>query len=416
MEPMSGDPITILLVEDSPADVRLILEILQETGVIRTDVKHVTRLADGLERLDRESYDVLLLDLGLPDSVGLDTFRKAHDHAPDVPIVVLTGFDDQDVALEAVREGAQDYLAKGLVGSLLVRSLRYAIERKRTETALKMYSERLEEMVQERADELRKAQQDLVRKEKLATLGQLAGGVAHELRNPLGVIANAVYFLQETLSDEAEKVREYLALIASEVKASEKIIDDLLGFSLKKSPARQKVSVPELIAGVLKKQALPEHVAVEVDIHDDMPALFVDGRQIEQVLCNLVANACQAMPEGGELTIQSRTHEKKVLLIIRDSGLGISQEHMQRLFEPLFTTKARGMGLGLTVSKTLVEANGGSIAVESEEGKGSTFTLTLPTGIRQPPHPLLSSSAEASGFAGSQAEGSTLKHVEKGAA
>jgi signal transduction histidine kinase len=246
------------------------------------------------------------------------------------------------------------------------------------EERLQEYSERLEEMVEERTQELRDAQEQLVRREKLAILGQLAGGVGHELRNPLGVISNAVYFLQMVLFDADESVKESLEMISEEVCNSAKIISDLLDFSRTRMPDREEVVVSELVAQVLEKRPPPGNVEVITEIAPDLPPVFVDPRQMGQVLGNLVTNVYQAMKEGGNLTFRARAERGQVSLSVADTGCGIPPENMTRLFEPLFTTKTRGIGLGLAVSKSLVEANEGSIEVESEEGRGSTFTVKLP--------------------------------------
>jgi PAS domain S-box-containing protein len=252
-------------------------------------------------------------------------------------------------------------------------------ERKRAEEKLKEYSERLEEMVKERTRELHEAQEQLVRREKLAVLGQLAGGVGHELRNPLGVISNAVYYLKMVLSDADETTREYLEMISTEVGNSTKIVSGLLDFARTRPAEREEIGVSDLVAQVLEKHSPPEGVHVTTEVASDLPTVYVDPRQIEQVLTNLVTNAYQAMPEGGSLTISAKAEQNKVAVSVTDTGCGISPENLEKLFEPLFTTKARGIGLGLAVSKNLVETNGGSIEVVSEEGKGSTFTIILPT-------------------------------------
>jgi len=260
-------------------------------------------------------------------------------------------------------------------------------KRQRAEEALGEYSERLEDMVEKRTKELRDAQEELVRKERLGILGQLGGGVAHELRNPLGVISNAIYYLKTILPDADQTTKEYLEMISSEVRNSEKMVSDLLDLSRTRPAKREEVAVSDLVAEVLEKQPAPEDVKVTTRIASDLPLVFVDPGQIGQVLANLVINAYQAMPEGGKLTMSAQGEKERVYLSITDTGCGIPQENMGRLFEPLFTTKARGIGLGLAVSKNLVEVNGGSIEVESpstslrtgEEGKGSTFTVILPT-------------------------------------
>ena len=264
-------------------------------------------------------------------------------------------------------------------------------QRKRAESqrdaaleALKEHSERLEEMVDERTQELRDAQEQLIRQEKLAFLGQLAGSVAHEMRNPLGVISNAVFYLKMILPDADETTSEYLDLISSEVRNSDGIVADLLDFGRTRMADREKTAVSVLVAGVLEKRPPPQDVEVTTQLPPDLPPVFTDPRQMGQVLGNLVTNAYQAMPEGGSLTISAAGRgdprgRPQVSISIADTGCGISQENLKKLFEPLFTTKMRGIGLGLAVSRSLAESNGGSIEVESQEGKGSTFTVILPT-------------------------------------
>ena len=233
--------------------------------------------------------------------------------------------------------------------------------------------------MKERTQELRDAQEQLIRQEKLAFLGQLAGSVAHEMRNPLGVISNAVFYLKMILPDADETTSEYLDLISSEVRNSDGIVADLLDFGRTRMPDREKTAVSVLVAGVLEKRPPPQDAEVTTQLPPDLPPVFTDPRQMGQVLGNLVTNGYQAMPEGGSLTISAQAEGKRVSISITDTGCGISQENMEKVFEPLFTTKMRGIGLGLAVSRSLAEANGGSIEVESQEGKGSTFTVTLLT-------------------------------------
>jgi signal transduction histidine kinase len=236
------------------------------------------------------------------------------------------------------------------------------------------------ENLHESAKQLLAAQEDLVRKEKLATLGQIAGSVGHELRNPLGVMNNAVYFLQTVLSDADETTKEYLDIIREEIAASERIVSDLLDSVRTKPPRPEAVGVAELIGQTLNKLTLPATVTVKLDIPQTLSPLQVDAQQIQQVFRNLISNGVEAMPEGGELEIRAVENkpEGQVVISVRDTGTGIAPQDMARLFQPLFTTKARGIGLGLVVVKNLTEANGGTLAVQSEIGQGTTFTVALP--------------------------------------
>ena len=226
---------------------------------------------------------------------------------------------------------------------------------------------------------LRQAQKQLVRKEKLAVLGKLAGGVGHELRNPLGVIANAIYYLQIILTDIDETGKEYLQIIADEVKKANKIISDLLDFGRIRASDRHPTQVADIVASVLGQTLPSNEISVDIQLPESLPKVYVDGRQMEQVLTNLVTNACDAMPDGGVLTINAASTDQNIVLTITDTGRGIADEDMERVFEPLFTTKPRGIGLGLAITKMLVEANRGTIDVASEKNAGTTFTLTLPT-------------------------------------
>jgi two-component system NtrC family sensor kinase len=229
----------------------------------------------------------------------------------------------------------------------------------------------------------------LVRSEKLAILGQLAGGVSHELRNPLGVIKNAVYFLNMVLDASDPKIKEMLEILTQEVAKSERIISDLLDFARTKPPIRRKVAINEVIQETLSLIEVPGNIQVISRLEQKLPLILADPGQLDQIFSNIIHNGIQAMtssssvetPEGGQLTIETRLESQEWLAVtIADTGVGISPENMEKIFEPLFTTKAKGIGLGLAIVKTLVEGHGGTIEAESEgvPGKGSRFTVKLP--------------------------------------
>jgi len=305
-----------------------------------------------------------LLEEILPANTAFDNFEIEHDF-PDIGrrIMLLN-------ARRIYRETNKT--------QMILLAIEDITERKQAEEKLKEYSEHLEELVEGRTRELKEAQNQLLRKERLAVLGSLAGGVGHELRNPLGVISNAVYYLKTVLSDADKTTREYLGIISSEVHNAEKIISDLLNFSRIKPGEREEVEVSALVKQVLDRKPAPKKIKVSVEIAPSLPYLHVDRQQIVHVLDNIVLNAYQAMPEGGKLIVRAKAVKDKMHLTLTDTGCGIPRKNRGKIFDPLFTTKARGIGLGLSVSRRLVEANGGKIRVKSEEGKGTAFTLILP--------------------------------------
>ncbi len=267
---------------------------------------------------------------------------------------------------------------RGNVTSAIVVS-RDITDRKRAEEALKEYSDRLEEMVEERTKELREAQEQLIRKEKLATLGQLAGGVAHELRNPLGAIKNAAYYLNMVLKKPEPDVRESLEIMNQEIAASEKIISSLIDVGSPKERIRQSADLNDVVRKALSRASVPSSVEVISQLDETLPAIPADPDQLGQVFGNIILNAAQALPNGGHLTIKSEILATgQVIVSVADTGVGMAADTMANIFEPLFTTKAKGMGLGLALAKSLVEAHGGTIRVKSRLGEGTTFAVELP--------------------------------------
>jgi signal transduction histidine kinase len=205
--------------------------------------------------------------------------------------------------------------------------------------------------------------------------------VGHELRNPLGNISNSVYYLNMKLRDADEKLKKHLGIMEQEIARSAKIINDLLGFAPVKAPDLKEVQINVLVKEVLSRTSVPRNVAVITELREDLPPLMADPDQIHQVFINLILNAAQAMANGGKLEIATRAEDGFIVTQFKDNGCGIPEESLGRLFEPLFTTKAKGIGLGLAVSKQLVEAHKGTIEVESQVGKGTTFEVRLPISV-----------------------------------
>ena len=251
-------------------------------------------------------------------------------------------------------------------------------ERVQAENELRVYRDQLENLVAERTRALEEAQEQIIRQERLSVLGQLSGSIAHELRTPLGAIKNAVYLLNIILETTDAQTQETLDILANQIKSSEQIIDNLLDFARTRQPQTQPVNLNQAMTEALSRLNVPEGVRVRQDLAD-LPTVSADPGQLGQILGNLMLNAIQAMPKGGRLTLRTYLAQpERVTIAITDTGVGIPPENRQRLFEPLFTTKSKGIGLGLALVKMLVDGHGGSIDVQSEVGKGTTFTVSLP--------------------------------------
>jgi signal transduction histidine kinase len=257
-------------------------------------------------------------------------------------------------------------------------------ELEKNTVALEAARNNLESKVEERTMELKNAHQALVKKEKLAVVGEMASSVSHELRNPLGVIKNAIYFLsmhEDTFKNE--ELKDNLHIIMREINTANKIISDLLDFTRDKKPIRLDINLNQLVKEMLSKASIPNNIKVTTELTEDMATVSIDPTQVAQIILNLVDNAVQSMEEGGTLTIATTVTNGTTDIIFTDEGCGISKENLERIFDPLFTTKTKGIGLGLAISKSMAETNGGSIVVESDGKKGSTFIVRFTQRSRQ---------------------------------
>jgi PAS domain S-box-containing protein len=251
---------------------------------------------------------------------------------------------------------------------------------KDAEEALRVANEELERRVEERTEALRGAQQALLRKERLAVLGQLAGGLAHQIRNPLAAISNAASVLKSRLGDSANPdVQQALVVIREEVWEANRIITDLLDYARIRPPSLGSVAIGPLIdaACALALVRAEEKVTVVQRLAPGLHAM-VDERQMRDALGNVVRNALEAMPEGGTLTIEASLDDDEVLIAIEDTGPGVSRDSLGYLFEPLVTSKSLGLGLGLATAKALIENQGGSIRYSTGGAGGARFLIRVP--------------------------------------
>ncbi len=233
--------------------------------------------------------------------------------------------------------------------------------------------------MEQNAKEYRDSQAKIARNEKLAVLGQLAGGVSHELRNPLSAIKNAACFLNMVVSEPDPAVKETLEILEKEVEIFERIINSLLDFARPVPATRKEVNLDNVVRRALSRITVPENIAVASRVDEASSAILADPDQLCQIFENIMLNAIQAMPDGGCLAVEVAEESPEWIAIsFTDTGIGISEESLGKLFEPLFTTKARGIGLGLAIIRTLIDGHGGDIEVQSKFGEGTTFTVSLP--------------------------------------
>ncbi|MEM3378105.1 MAG: PAS domain S-box protein [Candidatus Bathyarchaeia archaeon] len=256
-------------------------------------------------------------------------------------------------------------------------------ERKILQNKLAEYSQKLEKLVEQRTRQLEQAQNKLIKAERLATIGELAAMIGHDIRNPLTAIKNAAYYLQkkgETCS--AEQKEEMLSIINNAIHRANKIVNDLLEYSREIHLETKQYTPHQLLAEALKQVNIPNEIQL-IDETYDAPLILVDAEKMVRVFVNLIKNAVEAMPKGGTLTITSRQKADSVEITFADTGMGIPEEVKAKLFNPLVTTKAQGMGFGLAICKRIIDAHQGEISVESTIGKGTTFTIKLPLKIKQ---------------------------------
>lgn len=287
--------------------------------------------------------------------------------------------------------------------------IRDITERKTMEAALRSSRDLLAEKVKERTRELTitnerlreeirermEMHEKLLQSEKLAALGTIAASISHDLRNPLNIIGNSTSYVDEIFEDVEEKIKKQLNIIHNAVVRSTRIISDILDFSKTKPPSFEKCDINNIIKEALYSAEIPGNITVKEKLDDNLPESMVDTYQMQRVFLNLITNAFRAMPDGGSLNIVSTfvesvagekllssDREKKYAQItFTDSGIGIKEENLKKIFEPLYTTNENGIGLGMSIVKDIIEKHRGFIEVQSKEGKGTSFTIHLPITI-----------------------------------
>jgi len=385
--------VRVLLIEDSVADADLIRDAFEDAALDPAlsgavfELEHLDRLRPGMERLLAGDVDVVLLDLSLPDSHGLETFSKLERTCPTTPIVVLSGLDDEQMAVRAVREGAQDYLVKGRVdGITLTRSIRYAVERKRSED--------------ERA---RMARAQAEAEASIRSRDETLASISHDLRTPLTSIRGVAQLLQRRISRggplDPEELVERLGRIEEQTTLMARMIDDLLDVARIEAgrPLELHLESCDLVAlaenAVADVQRTTEHHQIRVisEVDGDLTAAF-DCVRIERVALNLLTNAVKYSPDGGEVLVtlsrENGPTGEWAVMTVRDQGIGIPPDDVPHIFERFYRASnigdgIRGTGLGLAGAQQIVQQHGGEIEASSLPGLGTTITVRLPVEVAE---------------------------------
>ncbi len=380
-----GSSLKILLIEDNLAEARLLQEFLMQTQSKQFNLLHVKRLGEAVKELSKSTYDVILLDLTLPDSEGLSSLPILISLVPSVPIVVLTNTNDEKLAIEAVRRGAQDYLVKRHVSvDVLVRSLCYAIERKQVLETLRADNQTLETRVQERTNELVKAKEINQFKSEFVSM------LSHDIRNPLNTILLAAGLLQND-DDKVtkEKKHSHYQMIRSAIKNMAHLLDEA-SFIGKADSDKLQCELMSMNLEAFCREIVAENqlaanekfLSLIFTIQGELKEVVADESLLRHILGNLLNNAIKYSLPSGTVLFELIRQEKTVIFRIQDSGIGIPEEDQKQLFQPFHRAdnvgKIPGTGLGLAIVKKCVERHKGEISVSSEVGVGTTFTVTLP--------------------------------------
>ncbi len=425
---MNSQPVSVLMIEDNTEHVELMTQMLAHADALANFVVHSCGMvSEGLEWLRRGDVDLILLDLGLPDCNGIETFIRVIEAAPDVAIIVMSGINDVAIAIETVQLGAQDYLVKGHVNNhLLIRSIQYALERKRVQLQLKRAMEDLELRVQERTaalqttnarlqkeiaerkraeeealgksqqlsvalDQLRSSQDQVIRRERMHALGRMANGIAHDFNNTLAPIVgfSELMLLKPELVADPVRLRAYLEMIYHAAQDAAKVVSRLREFYRHRDSAESltPIILNEMVQQVVsftqprwKDEALASGVTIDMRLElGNVPTIVGNENDLREALVNLIFNAADAIEKRGRITIRTEVRDRWAAITITDDGMGMTEEVRARCLEPFFTTKGeQGSGLGLGSVYGIMQRHEGELDIKTEPGRGTSVTLSIP--------------------------------------
>jgi signal transduction histidine kinase len=379
---------TILYVDDDRENLRTFRRLFRQ----QYDVLLAESGAEGLELLREHSpIPVIITDQRMPEMTGIEFLENTIRLSPASIRIIITGFTDVQALIDAINTGqVYRYITKPWDEQELYVTIKRALENYRLERRneqllvdLKRQNQELEASYQT----LQETQDRLIQAEKMASIGRLASRIAHELRNPIQGVRMGIELLKQEFQELPDALKDNtscsttLQHIDQEIVAANKIIQDLLEYARDMTFEYTDTDVKAIVEGIvfnLSEQIAQQAVTVQTN-YDEVGTIWADGIRIRQALLNVVRNAVEAMPTGGTLTVTTAVHPDAgtVVITVQDTGCGMTSEQQQRIFEPFFTTKEQGVGVGMSIVHRIIEAHGGAIALESQEGRGTTFTITL---------------------------------------
>jgi len=348
---------------------------------------------EGFQIIAEKNPELVLLDFKMPEIDGLTALRHIKTHFPDTYVAIFTGNGNEEIAVELMKAGASEYILKPFnyrklvyridnvlhIRTIELHNKALQLEHERLLHQVDTWHQELQQKIREKTESLQKAQSEITQSEKLAALGYLSAGMAHDIRNPLNTISLFTQLMRQNTADP-EQI-DYLGKIIKEIDRIDSIVRKLLDASSRNRVITKNVMIDQVVNSALEifaPQIETGKIRVDCCYHVVPPPIKADPTELEQIFTNLFLNALDEMSGGGRLGIRINCENQKVIVRVEDSGKGIPDENLPHIFEPFYTTKLRGTGMGLPVVKRIARIYGGNIMVEKTNQDGTVFRLEFP--------------------------------------